>query len=312
MFQISRYTAEDATVWNQFVAQSKQGTFLFDRRYMDYHADRFTDCSWIVRRGNSVRALLPANIVGSTLLSHQGLTYGGLLTDHKAKTTDVSQMFLELNSTLKDNGIRHVSYKAMPWIYHRLPAEEDLYALTQVCHAHLAVREVSTSIDLSHRLKFEESRRSGIRKAVKVGISYRESDDMRAFWRILNTNLETRYGVRPVHTLAEISLLKSRFPGHIRLFMAYEGESPVAGTLVYETPQVIHTQYISASPRGKETGALDLLFDQLINHHYSHMRYFDFGKSTEDQGHHLNHQLIFQKEGFGGRAVCYDSYEYDL
>ncbi len=312
MFQISRYTAEDATVWNQFVAQSKQGTFLFDRRYMDYHADRFTDCSWIVRRGNSVRALLPANIVGSTLLSHQGLTYGGLLTDHKAKTTDVSQMFLELNSTLKDNGIRHVSYKAMPWIYHRLPAEEDLYALTQVCHAHLAVREVSTSIDLSHRLKFEESRRSGIRKAVKVGISYRESDDMRAFWRILNTNLETRYGVRPVHTLAEISLLKSRFPDHIRLFMAYEGESPVAGTLVYETPQVIHTQYISASPRGKETGALDLLFDQLINHHYSHMRYFDFGKSTEDQGHHLNHQLIFQKEVFGGRAVCYDSYEYDL
>lgn len=312
MFQISRYTAEDATVWNQFVAQSKQGTFLFDRRYMDYHADRFTDCSWIVRRGNSVRALLPANIVGSTLLSHQGLTYGGLLTDHKAKTTDVCQMFLELNSTLRDNGIRHVNYKAMPWIYHRLPAEEDLYALTQVCHAHLAVREVSTSIDLSHRLKFEESRRSGIRKAVKAGISYRESDDIGAFWRILNTNLETRYGVRPVHTLTEISLLKSRFPGHIRLFMAYEGESPVAGTLVYETPQVIHTQYISASPRGKETGALDLLFDQLINHHYSHMRYFDFGKSTEDQGHHLNHQLIFQKEGFGGRAVCYDSYEYDL
>ena len=36
--------------------------------------------------------------------------------------------------------------------------------------------------------------------------------------------------------------------------------------------------------------------------------YFDFGKSTERHGEYLNEQLIFQKEGFGGRAVCYDTY----
>ena len=41
MFEIKRYTPEQADEWNQFVAASKNGTFLFDRRYMDYHADRF-------------------------------------------------------------------------------------------------------------------------------------------------------------------------------------------------------------------------------------------------------------------------------
>ena len=43
MFSIIRYTADKADEWNQFVAQSKNGTFLFDRRYMDYHAERFED-----------------------------------------------------------------------------------------------------------------------------------------------------------------------------------------------------------------------------------------------------------------------------
>ena len=47
---IRRYTPEKADEWNRFVAQSKNGTFLFDRRYMDYHADRFQDHSLMFYR----------------------------------------------------------------------------------------------------------------------------------------------------------------------------------------------------------------------------------------------------------------------
>ena len=35
-------------------------------------------------------------------------------------------------------------------------------------------------------------------------------------------------------------------------------------------------------------------------------------QSTEQMGHLLNVSLIFQKEGFGGRGMCYDIYEYGL
>ena len=54
---------------------------------------------------------------------------------------------------------------------------------------------------------------------------------------------------------------------------------------------------------------IDLLFDCLINQIYTEKRYFDFGVSVEDGGRYLNEGLIFQKEGFGGRAVMYDTYE---
>ena len=57
---------------------------------------------------------------------------------------------------------------------------------------------------------------------------------------------------------------------------------------------------------------LDLLFDYLINHEYTNYPYFDFGQSTENMGSVLNESLIFQKEGFGGRGMCYDIYEYEL
>ena len=79
MFDIRRYSADRADEWNAFVAVSKNATFLFDRRYMDYHSDRFQDCSLMVYYKSSLYALLPANLKGDTLYSHQGLTYGGLL-----------------------------------------------------------------------------------------------------------------------------------------------------------------------------------------------------------------------------------------
>lgn len=55
-----------------------------------------------------------------------------------------------------------------------------------------------------------------------------------------------------------------------------------------------------------------MLFNHIINEVYANRCIFDFGKSTEQAGAFLNRNLIFQKEGFGGRGVCYDTYEYDL
>lgn len=310
--EIRRYAPEEAAAWNRFVAESKQGTFLFNRNYMDYHADRFKDHSLTFWHKGRICALLPANSCGTTLYSHQGLTYGGLLTGPKSTTVQVCDMFKSLNAYLKQEQFTQVVYKTMPWIYHRWPAEEDLYALTQICHARLIARHISSTLILQHRLKFTESRKSGIRKAKREGITVGESDDLTDFWNILEQNLEHKYGTRSVHTLSELQLLKSRFPQNIRLYMACKEGRPLGGTLIYETPQVIHTQYISASPEGKAKGVLDLLFDHLINQVYKEMPYFDFGKSSEGNGERLNAPLIFQKEGFGGRGVCYDWYEWKL
>ena len=314
MIEIKQYNFDDAAKWNEFVTISKQGTFLLNRNYMDYHADRFADCSFVVTEKGRIAATLPANRKGDTLYSHQGLTYGGLLTTERMTAEKVCNIFSELNILLKEMGIKQVVYKAIPWIYHCIPAEEDLYALTNICHAQLVSRDISSSFSLHDVRKFTESRRSGIRKAARNGILVSESQDLAAFWNILNNNLTAKYDASPVHSLAELQLLMGRFAKEIKLYMATttNGE-PLGGTLIYETPNVVHTQYISASPDGKAMGALDLLFDYIINKVYKGRNgYFDFGKSTEASGTVLNQQLIHQKEGFGGRGVCYDTYEWKI
>lgn len=310
--EIRRYRREDKELWNSFVSKARNATFLFDRNYMDYHADRFDDNSFMFYHKGKLKAVLPANVAGDTLYSHQGLTYGGLLLDKKATVEDVLECFDSLNSWLRENGISKVVYKALPWIYQQYPSEEDLYALTWKCKAQLISRDISSSIVIHNKLKFAESRKSGIRKALSLNIEVGESNDVDGFWHVLEDNLGNRYNAKPVHTANEMKLLMSRFSNNIRLYVAKMNGEIVGGTLIYVTPQVVHTQYISASVEGKKHGALDLLFDYIINKVYANCRYFDFGKSTEQGGAYLNEPLIFQKEGFGGRGVCYDWYQWEL
>lgn len=312
MFEIKRYTVEREAEWNDFVSRSKNGTFLINRRYMDYHSDRFKDFSLMFYTGEKLYALLPANIKDGVLYSHQGLTYGGLIMDEKARAANVCVLMDEMSVWLRHFDIRKVVYKPAPWIYSSIPAEEDLYAITNICHANLTGREISSTINLNCELKFSELRRRGIKKAQKAGVEVRESNDIAIFWQILDNNLENKYGVRPVHTAEELKLLKGRFPNNIRLFMAYIDDESLGGVVTYQNRGTVHVQYISASPEGKRIGALDMIFDELTHNVFTGQRYFDFGKSTEKGGAYLNGNLIHQKEGFGARGVCYDTYEWDL
>lgn len=312
MFEIVRYTAEKADEWNAFVAESKNGTFLFNRGYMDYHADRFVDHSLMFYVGHRLLAVLPAHVSGDTFCSHNGLTYGGLVMNCELTIVQTVTLFRELNDYLRAEGFRHVSYKAIPWIYHRLSAEEDIYALFHECHARIVARDFATNIFLQSALRWERVRRRGVSRAEKAGLVVMRSDDYAAFWEVLTQNLLSKYGVMPVHSLQEIKLLHSRFPQNIILYQAVKDDIVWGGVVLYVSQQVVHAQYSSATPEGKRLGAIDLLYNRIFSD-YSDYLYFDFGRSTEHpDGSGLNENLVFQKEGFGGRGLCYDIYEYDL
>lgn len=313
MFEIKRYTPADAAEWNSFVAGSKNGTFLFDRGYMDYHAYRFADLSLMIYREGRLYALLPACVDSDgTLWSHRGLTYGGLIMSVETSAADTVVLFAEMNGFLCSvGGIRRVVYKTVPWIYHRLPAEEDLYAIFRECDARLVSREISSTIFLDSRVKWSHGRRCGVSKARNNGVTVERSDDVRDlkdFWQVLTDNLNARYNVNPVHTIDEIRLLMSRFSDRICLYVARKNGEVLGGTLLYDFGHVVHSQYISAGVEGKRLGAIDAIYDRILNHDFADRRFFDFGKSTEEHGRRLNESLIFQKEGFGGRGVCYDTY----
>ena len=313
MFEIRRYTPERIDEWNQFVAQSKNGTFLFDRRYMDYHADRFSDFSLMFYLGNRLLAVLPAHVSGDSLYSHNGLTYGGLLMSIQLTIVQTMVLFHELNDYLRLQGLKHVQYKCIPWIYHRISAEEDLYALYHECNARIIARDFATNIFLNGGIRWERLRRRGVTRAQRAGVSVEISNDFSSFWKVLSDNLGNKYGVKPVHSLKEIEMLHSRFPDNIILYQAVRGDEVLGGVVLYVSQQVVHAQYSSATPEGKKLGVIDLIYSQIILHDYHNYLYFDFGRSTENpDGSGLNEQLVFQKEGFGGRGLCYDIYQYDL
>lgn len=312
MFEIRRYTAELRDDWNLFVAQSKNGTFLFDRNYMEYHQHRFADFSLLFYLKGRLYALLPANREGNTLLSHAGLTYGGLVMDAQATAADTVRLFEELNDYLRAQGIEKVVYKCIPWIYHRMAAEEDLYAIFRTCEARLVARDIGSVITRGSEQRWQRVRRRAVNRADKQGVVVRQSDDFAGFWEILTENLNAKYGVQPVHNLEEISLLHSRFPDHIKLYTATVDGELLAGVVLYLTPQVAHAQYSSANAKGKQWGAIDKIYSQIIPETLAEYRYFDFGRSTENRGLYLNENLIFQKEGYGARGLCWDWYEWNV
>lgn len=312
MFEIKGYAPTDKERWNSYVMEAKNATFLLDRAYMDYHQDRFADASLLFYKEGRLYALLPAHIANDTLYTHLGLTYGGLIMDDRVTASDTLCLFEELNTYLRTQHIKRVVYRPTPSIYHLTPAEEDLYALFKVCNAQLVARSISSVIGLTHPLKWSENRIRGVKRCLKNGIEIKQSTDFAAFWQVLGDNLMNKYGAKPVHSLQEIELLHQRFPHDIQLYVAYKDNMVLGGTVLYLTPNVVHTQYISASPEGKQLRVIDGLFHFLLHQSWDEQQYFDFGTSTLQDGHLLNASLIHQKEGFGGRAICYDTYQWEV
>lgn len=312
--RIERYRPELKEEWDVFVSNAKNATFLFRRNYMDYHSDRFEDFSLIARneKGNIV-AILPANRRDAVLESHGGLTYGGWVGGYKGfDILALMSIQNEAECFLRNHGINEILYKAIPYIYTEIPAEEDRYMLFRR-RASLVGSQISSAINLATPGGLDKSQRRKCKIAVGEGITVEESIDFATYWGILSDLLQERYSTAPVHTLAEIELLHSRFPDNIKLFLARRAGQTLGGVVMYLSSGVAHVQYIAATQQGKDANALVVLFDYLIElYRREGYRWFDFGISTERQGSYLNEGLIRQKISLGGRGVVYEIFKINL
>ena len=307
---VERYTTRLKPEWDRFVNEAKNATFLFERDYMDYHSDRFTDYSLMVFNGSRLVALLPANLCApGTVSSHGGLTYGGLVLDRTATLEDVLAILYTLLSYLHEQHISRLLYKRIPSFYNTLPDDDVLYGFF-LLSARLYRRDCALVINQADRLPFSKCRKRWIKKGQRLGVTVAQANTFAPFWdQVLVPRLANRYHVQPTHTAEEITLLALRFPQNIKQFCAYLDGELAAGATIYETPTVAHTQYIAVTERGGKAGALDYLFHWLIEERYQNKRYFDFGICNERDGHFLNHGLLHWKQGFSARCFGHDFYE---
>ncbi len=308
--ELVRFSGQDAAAWDSVVEESRNGNFLHLRGYMDYHADRFSDHSLLVYSKGKPVAVFPANQDGQKIVSHGGLTYGGLIYSVAVHASDVLSIFTEIANYYEQNGFDSIIYKAIPHVFHRYPCEEDLYALSRQ-GASVFRRDLSSVVDIANRPRFSDSRKNTARKAEKIGVSVSVSDDLVAFHRLLSQVLE-KFDARPVHSVEELQLLKSRFSDRITLHCAMLDQELLASALIYNFGQTVHVQYMASSEVGRKHGALDHLLITLLERVYCDKKYFSFGISTEEQGRVLNDGLARQKEGFGARAIVHDFYDWKL
>jgi hypothetical protein len=301
------YTPEYKTLWNNFVSTSKNGNFLFYRDYMEYHSDRFQDHSLLFFKNGQLIGLMPSNANKGVLNSHEGLTFGGIISDNNMKISMMVEIFEELINHCKDEHFTHLMYKTIPYIYHKVPAEEDLYCLFRH-KARLIGRCINSSVQMPLNIKYTKERIRTIKKAKNNNIIVKQSSDFETFMKIEEEVLLQRHNTRPAHTTNEIIRLAERFPENIKLFASFKDDSMLAGSIIFESANVAHAQYAADSDIGWDMGALDLVFDYLIEDYYKDKKYFDFGSSTENHGQVLNGGLVRHKEGFGARAVMQDFY----
>lgn len=312
MISVQRYEPSLREAWDDFIRGSKNATFLFERAYMDYHADRFADHSLMISVDGKLEGVLPANRVSATTVcSHSGLTYGSFAVRRECKLLTALKVVSAAIEYLHAEGVTTLNFKRIPRFYSTVPADEIDYALF-LLHAELSRRDTSMIIRRDDRLRLSPKRLSGLRRAEARGMRVVEDHEMAPFWGgVLESSLMKHHNVAPVHEVAEISLLKSRFPNNIRQFSVYDGDEIVAGTTVFVTESVVHFQYTGATDLGREFRALDLLVVTLLTEVFQDLEYFDFGICNEREGRGINQGLLTWKESFGARCLVHEFYEID-
>lgn len=315
MISVKRYSDEDKEIWNSFNRGSKNSMFMFDRNYMDYHSDRFTDHSLMFYgEDETLIAILPLSEHDDEWRSHGGLTYGGFITDSKMKQHTMNDCFEALIVYARKQGIKAITYKCIPHIYHKQASEEDKFAL-YMNGAKLTTVDVSTYMNLTNPLKMPKGRKSQIARARREGVvigELTELSDFEEFIALENIVLSERHDTKAAHTGAELKLLHDRFPDGVKLLGAMKDSKLIAGTVVYVYDQVVHTQYMAANDEAREIGALDLAVNTVIELFKDTKHWLDFGISTEHGKVYLNKGLCAQKEGFGGRTGVYEIWRMNL
>jgi hypothetical protein len=311
------YEPAEAAAWDDFVADSVNGTILHTRSFLSYHGDRFIDRSLLVtnRRGRVVGVLPAAEDPAdpSVVTSHPGLTYGGLVHAGKLHGESMVSAFGKITALYRSLGFTRLRYKAVPPIYQSAPGADDVYALFRL-GASRPRCDLAAVINLSHRGRVWPGRLRWRKRAENSGIVIKEGwDDIAAYWQMLEANLASRHGATPTHTLAEIEYLHERFPTQFILITAKVDDVLAAGNLFSIEGPVMQARYTATTEVGRAVSATDLVIEQgiaLARERGCH--FYSMGTSTLDEGRELNEPQYDFKVSFGAGGVVHETYELDL
>lgn len=312
-FKVLPYKLSNKTEWNKFVLENNQQTFLFYRDFMDYHSDRFEDYSLMIYEDDQLIGLLPANKVGDEVYSHLGLTYGGLLFCSDWNNSKSQYVFELVLSFLRDNQIKHLYIKSFPIFYDNATSKISK-ELVLNNKGKIYRTDKVLAIDYGMPFTIHKTKLKHYRKNKNKGFVIEEVGEFSSFWhKVLVPRLKNKHNVKPVHSLEEIELLKSRFPNEIKQFNISLNGEILAGITIFDKGNVVKSQYGATTDQGQKERAIEYLFLHLIfRFKDAGKHYFSMGTVTENNEIGYNKGLLKQKEELGCSVYLQDFYSLKL
>lgn len=309
--EVARYDASQREAWNDVLGTSKNGLFLFDRNYMEYHSDRFVDFSAIAHVNGKRVLLCPATMdeTSGQAFSHNGLTFGGFVVAREARSDVVIQAINATLDAMKAWGAGRLAVRLVPPYLSTAPSGEVEYALGERGFA-VTRRDLSSLVPLDTPAAMSKNKSRDVARAQKLGVEI--ADSLPAdLYPLLEQVLSDRHGTRPVHSLDELTLLQSRFPDRIVARSARLGGAVVAGMILYRYGDMSHTQYLASGEEGRKSNALDLAIADTIERERARgATMLSLGTSMD--GAAINQGLLWQKESFGARSAVHLTMAGDL
>ncbi len=313
--QVCRLTEKDHKKWEEFVAQSNNGTIFHSLKFLSYHpSERFKSYHLMIKDKEKVIALFPAVIEEKIIISHKGASYGGFVLKEGTGIHEVSLCVSHLVEYLKNTGIKKIILTQTPLVYYQEPNQYIDFALIKHGFKYRK-REITAVIPLNVAeplLTFHPDARRSTKKAVREGLKVKISNDYEQYYEILKNNLGMRHNVTPTHTLPELLKLKNLYPDEIILFGVYLKEKMIGGMVVFVTnPRVILAFYISHNQNYQTYRPVNLLFYEVIKWgRLKGFKYLDLGTFTLNM--EPNWGLGRFKENFNARGFLRDTYELDM
>ncbi|MCD2260100.1 GNAT family N-acetyltransferase [Psychroserpens luteolus] len=312
--KISKYSKSHNIIWDVFIANSSNATFLFHRDFMEYHQDRFDDFSLLIFDNDELLAVFPANMSNGVVHSHQGLTYGGLIFKDALNTNQKDEICAEVIQYLKAHKVKSLIVKPLPEFYNS-KSEEVHNFWQRHSSSSVITQHIILAVDYNSDFKIHKTKLKRFNKLKSKGFIIKESpEELSVFWNeVLVNRLNDKHNAKPVHSLTEIEYLNSKFKQEIRQYNIYRDDEVLAGITIFKKGDVVKSQYGMASAIGEKLNALDMLFVYLIYLFRDEgLNYFSMGTVNDNSELGYSEGMLKQKQELGCRIFTQDIWKIDI
>ncbi|MDX2129859.1 MAG: GNAT family N-acetyltransferase [Chloroherpetonaceae bacterium] len=247
MIRVVPYSPEYYELWENFVAESNNGTLFHRLKFLDYHPEnRFAFHHLLFFQREKLVAVLPAALTeeNTCLESPIGASYGGLVVKDM-KYHEHEPIVDALTNYAVSSGLTKIRLTTAPFIYQKKLTQNLDYALAYKGY-HFERHYISHAIPLEQTSDFTAHFSPTARRYIHqcernqdliVELAQNQKG-FEEFYPILLEN-KARHNAKPTHTFEEILRLKEFFPNSIHLFLVrYKGKA-IGGSLLFDSNEQV-------------------------------------------------------------------------